>query len=204
MHWGGHLDSRQLYWIDLSLLYSRLVQSFAKGRSSEDRLGLQSAPCELEVAQVLVRIVCLVNHDQVFLKSLNAPTATRAYGLTCTSGLLQPVHTFLNLVQTCTVCCALEGILNVSDACGCLKLSIRKLCWASHHNRWLKRVKNNVICTAAHSFVLFLFFLNEVMKLYIFEVDLCIVCQQEKDNKEQRRRIRDEIFCLFVKNETFK
>jgi len=129
------------------------------------------------VAHIIVDTVCFVNHDRVFLKSLDAPTATGTCALTCTPGLLQFMHIFLTLVQICTVCCTLKGISNVGDACGCFRLGVRKVCWVSYRNRRLERVGDNIVCTAARSFVSFLFPSTEVMRLDIFEADLCIVCR---------------------------
>jgi len=67
---------------------------------------------------VVVDIICLVNHDQVFLEALDAPTTMKIYALICTSNLFRSMRTFATLVQTCIVRCALEGISKVYSACG--------------------------------------------------------------------------------------
>ena len=158
------------------------------GRPSEDRLRLRSDPCELDVAQVFAGIIYLIDRDRVFLESLNAPVGTRTCALTCTPSLLQPVHTFPTVVQSCTVCCALGGISNVGGTYGCHRLGVRRARWAPHpwrasliwrwsygvfserrppRNQWRfrswrrkgrsERVWDDVVCTAARSFVPFLF-----------------------------------------------
>jgi len=150
---------------------------------------------------VIVGIVCLVNQDRVFLESLDAPIGTGSCALTCTPGLLQPVHTFPALVQPCTACFALGGISNVGGACGCLRLGICKVCWAPLRNRRPERVGDDIVCTAARSFVPFLFPPTGVMRLGIFEAGLCIACQREGVIREWRR-IKDRVFCLLVQNGT--
>ena len=91
-------------------------------RSSEDRLRLQSNSCKLDVAQVFVNIIYFIDRDRVFLESLNAFVETRICALICMLNLLQSVHIFLIVVQFCTVCCALEEILNVDDIYDCHRL----------------------------------------------------------------------------------
>jgi len=46
-----------------------LLEVWQRGRSSKDRLGLRSEPCELKIAQVIVGIICLV--DRFFRESLD-------------------------------------------------------------------------------------------------------------------------------------
>jgi len=87
------------------------------------------------VVYVIVGIVYFIDHDRVFLESLDAATGTGTCVLTCTLGLLQPVYTFPALVQTYTVCCVLGRISYIGGACGCLRLGICKVCWAVYRNR---------------------------------------------------------------------
>ena len=64
---------------------------------------------------IVVDIICLVDHDRVFLEASDAPTAMETYALICTSNLFRSMRTFATLIQTCIVRCALGGILK---ACG--------------------------------------------------------------------------------------
>lgn len=153
------------------------------------------------VVRVIVGIISVINHDGVFQGSLDAPTGSGSCLLTCTLHFLQPMRTFPTLVQTCTVCCALGGTSNIDGACGCLRLGVRKACWAPSRNRRLKRVRNSIVCTVAYSFVRFLLPPIGVMRLDIFETDVCIVYRREKYSRKWRR-IRNEIFCLFAKDGT--
>ena len=60
---------------------------------------------------------------------------------------------------------------------------------------------DDVIFTAARSFVPFLFPPTGVTRLDIFKADICIACRRE-GSRWRRRRIRDEIFCLLVEDGT--
>lgn len=153
------------------------------------------------VVRVIVGIISVINHDGVFQGSLDALTGSEGCLLTCTLRFLQPMRTFPTLIQTCTVCCALEGTSNIDDACGCLRLGVRKVCWAPSRNRRLERVRDNIVCIAACSFVPFLLPLIGVMRLDIFDADVCIVYRREKHSRKWRR-IRNGIFCLFAKDGT--
>ena len=153
------------------------------------------------VVHVIVGIIGVINHDGVFQGSLDAPTGSGSCSLTCTLRCLQPMRTFPTLVQTCTFCYALGGTSSIDGACGCLRLGVRKMCWAPSGNGQPEKVKNSIVCTAACSFVLFLFPLIGVMRFDIFEADVCIVYRQEKHSRKWRR-IRNGIFCLFGKDGT--
>ena len=153
-----------------------------------------------KVVHVIVGI-SVINHDEVFQESLDAPTGSGSCSLTCTLGFFQPMHTFLTLFQTCTVCCALGGTSNIDGACDCLRLGLRKVCWASSRNRRSERVRDSIVCTTACSFVPFLLPPIGVMRLDILEADGCMMYRREKHSRK-RRRIRNEIFCLFAKDET--
>lgn len=152
------------------------------------------------IVHVIVGI-SVIDHDGVFQEPLDAPTGSGICSLTCTLGFLQLMHTFPILFQTCTVCCALGGTSNIDGACDCLRLGLRKVCWAPSRNRQFGRVRDSIVCTAACSFVLFLLPPIGVMRLDIFEADGCIVYRREKHSRKRRRRIRNEIFCLFAKDE---
>jgi len=67
---------------------------------------------------VVVGIICLVDHDRVFLEASDAPRAMETYALTCTSDLFRSMRTFPTLVQTCIVRCALGGISKACGVCG--------------------------------------------------------------------------------------
>lgn len=158
-----------------------------------------------------VSFICLVDHDRVFLRTSDAPTAMEAYALTCTPDLFRSLRTFATLVQTCTVRCMLGESSNVGGAYNCHWLGVRRTCWAPHPRRacltclyscryscsvfserrppqtqWRlksrqrngrsERVWDDDVCTAARSFVPFLFPSTEVMRLDILEAGLCIVC----------------------------
>jgi len=70
---------------------------------------------------IVVDIICLVDHDQVFSEALNAFTAIKIYALICTSNLFRSMRIFVILVQTCIVRCALKEILKACDASNCYK-----------------------------------------------------------------------------------
>jgi hypothetical protein len=70
------------------------------------------------VIHVIVGVICLVDHDRVFLEASNAPMAMKICALTCTSDFFQSMCTIPALVQTCIVRCALEEISKTCDACG--------------------------------------------------------------------------------------
>ena len=131
------------------------------------------------------RVVRVINHDGVLQESLDAPTGSGSCSLTCTLGFLQPMHTFLTLVQTCTVCCALGRTSNIDDACGYLRLGLRKMCWASSRNRRSERVRDETFCTAACSFVPFLLPSIGVMRFDILEADVCIVYRRERHSRKE-------------------
>lgn len=131
------------------------------------------------VVHVIVDIINVINHDEVFQETLDALTGSESCSLTCTLGFFQFMHIFPTLIQTCAVCCALGGASNIDDACDCLRLGVRKVCWAPSRNRRSKRVRDNIVCAAACSFVLFLFPLIGVTRLDIFEADVCIVYRPE-------------------------
>jgi len=62
-------------------------------------------------------------------------------------------------------------------------------------------VGDDVVCTVARSFGLFLSYSIELIRLDITEAGLCIVYQREGGIREWRR-IRDGVFCLLVENGT--
>lgn len=70
------------------------------------------------VIHVIVGIICLVDHDRVFLEASDTPTAMEIYALTCTSDFFRSMRTFATLVQTCIVRCALGEISKACGACG--------------------------------------------------------------------------------------
>ncbi len=47
---------------------------------------------------IVVDIICLVDHDQVFLEALNALTTIKIYALICTSNLFQSMRIFVILI----------------------------------------------------------------------------------------------------------
>lgn len=64
------------------------------------------------------RLIYLVDHERI-----------------CTPGLLQPVHTFPTLVQTCTICCTLGRISNARWTRGLHRFGVCRACWAPHPRR---------------------------------------------------------------------
>lgn len=69
------------------------------------------------IIHVIVDIICLVNHDQVFLEASDALTTIKIYALICTSEFFRSMRTVLFLVQICIVRCALEEISKICDVC---------------------------------------------------------------------------------------
>jgi hypothetical protein len=51
-----------------------------------------------KVIYVIVDIICLVDHDQVFLEALDAPMAMKIYALICTSEFFRSMRIVLFLV----------------------------------------------------------------------------------------------------------
>ena len=109
------------------VVFSRCWKFLREGGRLKTGLGCDRIRANSRFAQIIIGIIYLIDYDSVFLELLNIPIGTGTCELTCTPGLLQPVHTFPTLVQTCTVCCALRGISNVSGARRCYRLGLRKV-----------------------------------------------------------------------------
>ena len=77
-------------------------------------------------------------------------------------------------------CASTTPINRVTNPGPHVRLSVCKACWAPHRNSRSERVWDNVVYTTARSFLPFLFLPTGVMRLDIFEAELCIVCRREK------------------------
>ncbi len=67
---------------------------------------------------IVVDIICFVDHDRVFLETLNAFMAMKIYALICTLDFFRSMRIFVILVQICIFYCAFEGISKVYDISG--------------------------------------------------------------------------------------
>ena len=70
------------------------------------------------IHDIIVGIICLVDHDRVFPEASDTPTAMETCELTCTSDIFRSMPTFATLIQTCIVRCALGGISKAYGASG--------------------------------------------------------------------------------------
>jgi hypothetical protein len=64
-----------------------------------------------KIIYVIVNIICLVDHDRVFLEASNMLIAIEIYAFIYTLDFSQSMRTFVTLVQICIVDCALKEIL---------------------------------------------------------------------------------------------
>lgn len=74
MYKRAHLDCHQLHWINLSLLFSCVAESFAKRKT----VWKQTKIVTESDFKVIVTIICVINHNEIFQESLDAFTELKA------------------------------------------------------------------------------------------------------------------------------